>query len=408
MKSKIKILALSYYFPPMASAQSIQILRIIANLDASVVVLCGDDAWEMKDETIITGIEHPLEHIIRLPFRPFNDKLPKFLEYRLRRYVFPRICFPDPQRTWIKQAGKYLWEWKNKIKYKPDLLMTFGTPMSDHLFGLEFKKRTGIPWVAHFSDPWADNPFNSGILKMRVNRRLERHVISMADAVIFTSPETVDLVMKKYHPTWRNKVFYVPHSYDSALFDEAVKPPEDRYVIRFIGNFYGARSPGPFFEALEVISRIEPGLLENIYIEFIGSLCIHKELLEKYPVARRIIRIAGTVSYIESLRLMQTAHCLFVIDAPAELSVFFPSKLVEYLGAGRFIFAISPKGATERILNEVGGLVADPSDVKAIVNVITNVLRHRPGSLPLPAINYEKKKVAEEIMKIIKNVLERS
>jgi hypothetical protein len=45
------------------------------------------------------------------------------------------------------------------------------------------------------------------------------------------------------------------------------------------------------------------------------------------------------VGYQESLKLMSEADALLVIDAPADQSVFLPSKLIDYIGAGRPISA---------------------------------------------------------------------
>lgn len=401
---KPEILAFTYAFPPMAFPRSIQVSRLIANLNASVVVICGEDLHERRDETIMPYIEEHLGNIIRVPF--YQPRLLRSIKDRANRYHLSWLNLPDAQRPWVVSAGKRFLEWQEGFGFRPDLVLTFGMPMSDHLFGLEYKRRTGIPWIAHFSDPWVDNPFRrDNPLTAWLNRRMERQVIGEADAVIFTSPETIDLVMRKYPANWRDKAFYVPHCYDRTLFDADLKPPAGRYVVRFIGNFYGHRSPRPLFKALECIARENPLLLEGVSFEFVGSIGGFQSLLDDYPMVRQITGFVGAVSYTESLRLMQTAHCLLVIDAPADTSVFFPSKLVEYIGAGRFIVAISPRGATARIVKEIGGAVADPSDMPAIIAALKKVLERKPEKLPLPADRYDKDVVGKEMMRIIDMVI---
>src|SRR5262249_44227269 len=68
------------------------------------------------------------------------------------------------------------------------------------------------------------------------------------------------------------------------------------------------------------------------------------------------------VDYLESLRLMQEADLLLVIDAPSELSVFLPSKLIDYMGAQRPILALSPPGACAELVLNLGGDTARPDD----------------------------------------------
>ena len=43
-----------------------------------------------------------------------------------------------------------------------DALVSFAQPWSDHLIGLRVHRATGLPWIAHFSDPWTDSPYLRG------------------------------------------------------------------------------------------------------------------------------------------------------------------------------------------------------------------------------------------------------
>lgn len=400
-----KILAVSFAFPPLSAPRSIQVARLLRHLDAAVTVLCGADPAERQDATIAPDIDRSVEHVIREPF--VRSGLLRQLELVADRCHLSWARLPDVYRPWVARADARVMAWQQSSGYRPDLLLTFGQPMSDHLFGLTYQRRTGIPWVAHFSDPWADNPFRrDNPLTARWNRRLERQVIAAADAVLFTSPETLDLVMRKYPATWRDKAFYVPHCYDPAHYDRSLRPPDGLYILRYVGNFYGHRSPRPLFEAVEVIARDTPGLLAGVTFEFAGAAGRFARLADRYPLARRHLRFLGPVSYTGSLRLMQTAHCLLVIDAPDELSVFFPSKLVEYIGANRYIFALTPPGASARIVQELGGLVANPSDAGAVTTALRQILTGRPTAFPLPPHRYSQEAVAGEVMRILQQILD--
>src|SRR5919202_1568394 len=81
------------------------------------------------------------------------------------------------------------------IQFARDAVVTFSQPTTDHLVGLELKKIWRAPWVAHFSDPWVDNPYYATDAATRdFNLAAERAVCEVADRLVFTSEETVDLV----------------------------------------------------------------------------------------------------------------------------------------------------------------------------------------------------------------------
>ena len=45
---------------------------------------------------------------------------------------------------------------------------------------------------------------------------------------------------------------------------------------------------------------------------------------------------------------------LLILDAPFKISVFFPSKLVDYIGANKPILAITPEGSCAEIVRKLG------------------------------------------------------
>lgn len=406
MMNKLKVLALSYAFPPMAFPRSIQVSRLLESLDCECIVICGFDPAQRCDDTIAPEIEDRMNQIIRL-----SDSKTKFQRYVDTVTALPYMSLwssiPDNQHKWVINANKQYQKWQKDNSWQPDVLLTFGQPMSDHLFGLKFKKDTGLPWIAHFSDPWVDSIFRrDNPAAYYRNKQLERKVINNADAVIFTSPETSDLVMNKYPRSWHRKAYYVPHSLKRELYDLDISPPREYYVMRSIGNFYGERSPEPLFKGLERINSITPKLTENLKIEIIGSLGKGmNSLFNKYKEIEHIIQFIGSVSYAQSINMMQTAHCLVVIDAPAESSVFFPSKLVDYIGANRYIFAISPPGTTSRLVTNLGGTSVDPLDLDGICLALEQIFKKRPGKLSISTDEYDSGTVGMKMRQIIEAVI---
>ncbi len=346
----MNLLAISYCSPPMAYPQATQIGRLLSHSKLRICAISGGDAAEPD---FSSRVDHRIV--------PFDDRR-KFWQKIAVRALPLYGSVPDLYRDWVEAAYKQI-EALIAKSGKPDLIATFGEPMSDHLLGLRLKKVFNVPWLAHFSDPWSDNPFRKlQPVSKFVNRALERRVIEDADAVVFTSPETIDLVFRKYSPALRQKAFLLSHAYDPKLYGNYVKRSSGPIMLRYIGNFYGHRSPKPLIEALAELQRNESDALLDVRVELIGSIAPRMMRSSEWrSLPPELLVARGSVSYAESLRLMRDSDILLTIDAPADLSVFFPSKLADYIGAGRHLVGIVPPGAAARIIGECGGRSISPS-----------------------------------------------
>ncbi|HWS54071.1 MAG TPA: glycosyltransferase [Pyrinomonadaceae bacterium] len=382
-----RLLAVSFSYPPMASPRAVQVARLLRHLPLSTALVCADYAEkDRSDASLVAAAEAPLEHCLRVPFA--RSALGSLLGRVGYRFDLPLINkLPDPYRAWRPAVLAAYERFARAARYAPGVLATFGSPMSDHLVGLALKRRLGVPWVAHFSDPWADNHFlGYDPLTRRLNRRLEARVVRAADLLVFTSAETVELVMAEHPPEFRSKARVLPHAYEPEAFGGGgARDGGDArsIVIRYLGDFYGRRTPAPLFRGLRRLLDSEPGALAGVRFELIGSKGegqLEAAGLGLLPEGLVVSR--EPVRYLESLRLMTSADGLLVADAPAEVSVFLPSKLIDYVGAARPVLAVSPRGAAASLVRRLGGWVADPSDdgaVAAELKSFVGFLRARKG-----------------------------
>ena len=202
-------------------------------------------------------------------------RLSEYASARLRRSKLPWYGkSPDRYRPWVEPALEAALAAYEKADPKPEALVTFGTPWSDHLLGLRLKKRLGLPWVAHFSDLWADWKYISLDAVSRAGvRRLERRVIENADRVIFITEGMRRVCMAKYPPAWADKARVLPHLFDPADYPPApARPPASR-CIRFMGDIFAGerqRPVKPFLAALGELRGQSPELLEGVCFEFYG------------------------------------------------------------------------------------------------------------------------------------------
>lgn len=361
----MSLIFLTYCYPPQLNPRAIQISRMVKYMGkAPHIFCCGDEADITDGDVKVTYIQQPGWE--KLLIRVMN----KFCPAMLQR--------PDENRIWAQRATKRVL--KEARPTKDDVLVTFLHPPSDHFAGLQIKERTGAKWIACFSDPFVDNPFVTYNDKAFVEN-LEKQVVEKADRLVFTSQETIDLVMKKYPEEFRSKCRILEHSYAEAHLElkETLKAHKnEKLTIRHLGNLYKNRSPLPLIEALIDVNKEAPDLLHDVTFDFVGHVEMADQLqplIDQLPEG--LITLSGSVPYDESLKLMHQADILLLIEAPITNSVFLPSKLVEYLGAEKPVLSITPKGTGYRVTKEVGGFVSDIQNHAEIVQTLKDIFANR-------------------------------
>jgi hypothetical protein len=407
------ILAISFYYPPANNPRAIQVARLLRHTDLPITLVCASyaDKKDRRDGSLEREARASLHKLVEVPF---SVSTMRSSANRLAGLFVKPFWneLPDDSRSWKGKVVASIAECFERMDHSRTVLVSFGSPMSDHLIGLELKKHYGVPWLAHFSDPWADNPFKSfNWLTKRANLALERSVMEAADRLLFTSEETIDLVMAKYPDSFRSRTRVVPHSYEPSKYSSA--SVSSQITIRFLGDMYGSRTPKPLFAALLSILKDDEQSLKDVSFEFVGSMCeldLSTMGLSDLPAGLVVLR--DTVPNRESLSLMSSADGLMVIDAPAEMSVFLPSKLIDYLGAGRPILGITPPGTASKLISELGGWTGNPSDaasVKEAVRLFVEFLRGKrqtgfPGStwgLESLRKQFEAQSVGAEFRKLV-------
>jgi len=294
---------------------------------------------------------------------------------------------PDPKWVWVRRASRAAIAAASHTKF--DGLVSFAQPWSGHLAGLRVHRRTGLPWVAHFSDPWVDSPYWRGSSSQRaVAAKLEELVVREATAVVFVTAEAADLVMEKYPHSWRSKISVVPHGFvvPATATQKGSLYTDKRMPLRLVytGRFYdGLRTPSSLFRALSTINKEEPleGVLE---FTFVGPFVTEFASEARAAGIEHLVRLNDRVPPAEAQSIAAEADVLVVIDAPADgPSPFLPSKLVDYLPLRKPILAITPlEGASATLVRRAGGIVAAPDDEGGIRVALRDlVARWREGRL---------------------------
>ena len=405
----MKSVFVSYFYPPFNVPRAIQVARLAEHIALRpLTIICAGNVCGAGGSVSTRAEDVRIE---RLPAsRLFQSVHSGSKLGRILRTAYRPIRgftqAPDVYRPWAMNAARHV---LSQHRLGPDdLLVTFGQPMSDHLAGYAVKQSTGVRWIAHFSDPWVDNPFrHDGVWAKRKNARWERRVIEAADRVIFTSAETQDLVMEKYPAAWKDKTRVLAHAYDPSLYPaRRVRQPGEPLIIRYLGRFYGTRSPEVLYRPLEMLLRRRSDLRKAFRIELICEG--ERTGPRRDKQFSDILKFSAPVDYPTSLRLMVDADALLLIDAPAASSVFLPSKLIDYIGAGRPILAITPPGTSFNLVKRLGGeavVPSEPDQVSAVVERFVDGLRSgqpvRSNASDDVRFEFAAKNVAGEMKEII-------
>jgi hypothetical protein len=216
---------------------------------------------------------------------------------------------------------------------------------------------------------------------------MEKAIMSKSDAVVLTTMQTVDLMMRKYPISWRSKVSVIPHGYDVELLS-SLKPSSFEpgcFHLIYTGNLYGKRSSQGLLHALNLLAITE-GFKDEIEIRFIGNVAQADRQLASDLGLNGSVVFQDQVPYLESLQIAASADALLLIDAPSSMpSPFLPSKLVDYLMFKKPVLGLTPKeGASADLLRLLECPVVSPDDVPAIVTVLSDLLNAwRSGDLSI-------------------------
>src|SRR5262245_56026881 len=165
-----RLLAVSWEMPPMYGPRATQVARSLEALgchDWNTTVVClaprrGGPHW--PDGTAPDPIES-------VSFERVPSREESFAARALFRLAPALRGMPDEKRVWVAPAVRACE--RVVAREKPAGVISFAQPWSDHLVGLRVHRRTRLPWVAHFSDPWVDSPYAS---RAPWQRRLSRHM----------------------------------------------------------------------------------------------------------------------------------------------------------------------------------------------------------------------------------------
>src|ERR1700716_3659073 len=256
----MKVLLVSFYFPPAGGAGVQRPLKFsgeLARAGVDVHVLAPDDSrWLHRDEDVAVPANvsvHRARYVGPRGRRPAEElyQLRGLRRFSRRLALTPRrLLLPDENVTWAVTAIPRALQLIRKENI--DIVIKTSQPSSVHLVGVAARCLTGVRWVADLRDSIVEKPDRRFErlpvrLKERGNLLVAHLVARMADAIVVVTA-TIAEEMRRLNG--RAAISMIPNGCDFDDFDGLEHHQSERFLITHTGSFFGARTAGPFLDAL--------------------------------------------------------------------------------------------------------------------------------------------------------------
>lgn len=275
-----------------------------------------------------------------------NDETNKIgIKDKIFRYIELNFLIPDSKIRWYRHAIKNV----DKILKEEDIGYIFSSsyPYTVHLIALHAKKKTNLPWIADFRDPWVGNVFmTEGHSQKRKKKeyQLESEVVKYADKIIMVT-EPICEIYKNRYPKYKDKFLTITNGFDSSDYNNIDEIKYDKFTICYSGILTQGQNPETLCKAIENLIEENKIGKEDIQIKFIGFIIDgYRQLFENYRIKDNV-EILPYMTHDECLRYMKGANINLIILADKEESKsVFTGKIFDYIGVEKPILGIMPQG----------------------------------------------------------------
>lgn len=355
-----RVLMIAYHFPPLAGSSGIQrTLRFVQHLPSmgwQPLVLSADPrAYERTSDDLLADV--PAGTVVR---RAFALDTARHLQLGGR---YPGwMARPDRWISWkfdaVRQGLKLIRD------FKPDVIWSTYPIATAHVIASALHRKTGIPWVADFRDPMAQDDYPTDLRTRQRYVEIEADAAAQASYCVFTTPGAARMYRQRY-PHAAGRMVVLENGYDEESFSSIEIGPDrasDTHagarplLMLHSGVVYASeRDPTQLFVALGRLKnegRLEP---DDLRIRFRAS--VHDDLLRTLAQAhgaQDFIELCPAIPYRAALAEMMAVDALLVMQA-SNCNAQIPAKIYEYLRAGKPILGLTdPEGDTAGVLRQAG------------------------------------------------------
>lgn len=376
---------IAFHFPPLAGSSGIQrTLRFAEHLPCfgwePIVLTASPRAYERTSDDLLRRlprnlIVHRAPALNTARHLAVRGRYPGFLARPDRWITWALAAIPAGVRLVRRHRATAIWS-------------TYPIATA-HVIGQWLARLTGLPWVADFRDPMAQDGYPAEPATWRAFARIEREAIARAAASVFVTRGAAAMYRARY-PDAAGRIAVIENGFDEGSFagiGGACAPlVAGKRTLLHSGIVYPwERDPTQLFIALAALKRA--GRAQELLVRFRASAHddFLRELARRHDIAD-LIELAPPLPYRDALQEMQCADGLLVLQA-ANCNEQIPAKVYEYLRAGRPILGLTdPRGDTADLLRRCGVTYLAPlDDAAAIEAILPRFLTDLDGGRPDPA-----------------------
>jgi len=354
-----RILMIAYHFPPLAGSSGIQrTLRFARHLPQfgwePVILGAHPRAFERVSKDQMADI--PAGFVVERAFA-----LDSARHLSLAGSYPGFLARPDRWVSWCVGAvpkGVALIR-----KYQPKVIWSTYPIATAHKIGGLLHRLSGLPWVADFRDPMAQEGYPADPKTWDSFKAIEEQAVHRAAASVFVTPGAKRYYIDRYPDVPSERFAVIENGYDEESFaqlDEAARHQgplmPGAFTLLHSGIVYPSeRDPTQFFKALRaLIPEVEAGDCRlRVRLRASAHEGVLRKMIGEHGVGQ-IVELAPPIAYKQALEEMMRADGLLILQA-ANCNEQIPAKLYEYLRCRRPILALTdPIGDTAGLLRRAG------------------------------------------------------
>jgi glycosyltransferase involved in cell wall biosynthesis len=295
-----------------------------------------------------------------------------------------------------------------------DAIYSSSPPYTTSLIARDLKRKSGLPWIAGFRDPWTKflTTPKRWFIPAMIDRAFEKSVFKEANEVECAWQGIIDDARNKYPFLKAEKFHHVPNGFDSDDYPKMETKRNEKFTITYTGSLYGRRNPASLFQALEKL--VERNVIDTakLCLRFVGRFGDEINEIFETSNLKNCIETLDYVPHKKSIEyLLQSDALLLIVDDSKDSKDIVPGKVYEYIGTLKPVIAIAPENsAIADLIKEVdGGFVAEETDIDGIAAGVEKLYtRWLKGEDLLntntSAVNkYERKEATKELALLLNN-----
>ena len=426
----MRVLAVSYFFPPIGGAGVQRNLRLVSHLKdlgLEIEVLTGPgnttSLWAPHDAGL--AAETPDE----IPVHRLSSAEPAVGPLRGRMERILRI-----DSDWTRWWRRGLRTEGMRIGEGCDLVWALMQPYASARPVAQIAAALNLPWIADLADPWAldEMQIYPSAFHRRLAEREMRRVLRSSAGIVMSTPEAASRLVHRFPELDSHRLTIGPVGWDREDFEAHEPRGSDGDVFRIVHTGYlhtelgrkqrrsarvrrllGGSQAGVdiltrshvyLLQAVDTLLERRPELRGRIEIHLAGvQSAADRDVSSKYAE----VKLLGYLEHPDAVSLIRSADLLFLPMhdlPPGHRATIVPGKTYEYLAAGRPILAAVPDGDARDILLEAGSaFVCRPADSARMCEILSSRVDAFMAGEPAPVPDhrvvdrYEYDRLASEL-----------